>query len=567
MQLDKNQDIIRCEKCNLIPNIDFYFSTNEIKLFLKCRNDHNQEEDLYDYLDNKLSSTKINKKDSKCDLHDLKITSICSKCKINLCQKCTKSHDKDCELIQIEKYSLSKEENEKIENNIKKYEPFIEDLKKIIEEGVGTYSQEYDFLRGYIDDFLKANNYLIKLAKIIYFTFLNNKENLSYEIIQNCKNNLNFNYKNLSLENYTKDNPDEALSPSTERLLLLIDRPRLYYNIIYSYLNKNSNYILLPFKEEIDKSQIKSFEDMEFISETYEEWYYSYITELNDGRIAMSNEMKIDIFKVNTLDLDLTINWPKKNEEDDMSFVYDGILGISDGNLMTVTNKTNLTIYKINEKKYEIFQEIKGELKIFKLIELHDNTIILYKEGLIIQYKLVDGKYKEIKTLKNELIPEGSESDILKEFKDSSKILLYSDKKLIYFNMEGEFELKMSYERGYTMLWDFLGENYLLRGFGDIYIMDINSIKEKAYKECGGNYEYEVECLCVLKDNSFLCGLSNRFGCILKQYVYKGKTIEEIASMSFESYKNDFNNIYQLKNGNIVGTITTGEYFLFLNKQ
>ena len=93
--------------------------------------------------------------------------------------------------------------------------------------------------------------------------------------------------------------------------------------------------------------------------------------------------MKIDIFKVNTLDLDLTITWPKE-KEDDINFVYDGILGLSDGNLMTVTNKTNLTIYKINEKKYEIFKEIKGELKIFKLLELHDNTILIYKEGLII---------------------------------------------------------------------------------------------------------------------------------------------------------------------------------------
>ena len=36
--------------------------------------------------------------------------------------------------------------------------------------------------------------------------------------------------------------------------------------------------------------------------------------------------------------------------------------------------------------------------------------------------------------------------------------------------------------------------------------------------------------------------------------------------MSFSSYKEDFNNIYQLKNGNIVGTITTGEYFLFTQK-
>ena len=239
MLLDKKQDIIRCGKCNLIPIIDFYFSINEIKLFLKCRNDHNQEEDLYDYLDNKLSTTKINKKDSTCNLHDLKITSICSKCKINLFKKCEESHDKVCEIIQIEKYYLSKEENEKIENNIKKYEPFIEDLKKIIEKGVGTYSEEYNFLKGYIDNFLKANNYLIKLAKIIYFTFLNNKENLSYEIIQNCKNNLNFNYKNLSLENYTKDNPDEAISPLTEGFFLLFDRGRLYYNIIYSYLNKN----------------------------------------------------------------------------------------------------------------------------------------------------------------------------------------------------------------------------------------------------------------------------------------------------------------------------------------
>ena len=62
MLLDKNQDIIRCENCNLIPIIDFYFSKNEIKLFLKRKNDHNHEEDLFGYLDNKLSSTKINKK-------------------------------------------------------------------------------------------------------------------------------------------------------------------------------------------------------------------------------------------------------------------------------------------------------------------------------------------------------------------------------------------------------------------------------------------------------------------------------------------------------------------------
>ena len=114
------------------------------------------------------------------------------------------------------------------------------------------------------------------------------------------------------------------------------------------------------------------------------------------------------------------------------------------------------------------------------------------------------------------------------------------------------------------MLWDFLGNDYLLHGHGDIYIKDINTLKEIAYKECGEKFDYKVECLCSLKDNSFLCGLSNRFGCILKQYVFKGKTIEELASKSFESYKQDFNNIYQLKSGNIIGTISSGDYFLFL---
>ena len=97
---------------------------------------------------------------------------------------------------------------------------------------------------------------------------------------------------------------------------------------------------------------------MEFISDIYKEWCYSYITELNIGRIVMSNEMKIDIFKVNILDIELTITWPKE-KEDDNDFIYDGILGLSDGNLMTVTNKTNLTIYKINEKNMKYSKKLK----------------------------------------------------------------------------------------------------------------------------------------------------------------------------------------------------------------
>ena len=593
MILDKNQDIIRCQKCNLIPSINFYLSTNDITLLLSCRNNHDFEEDLFKYLDNNLSSLKNNNEDSKCLLHNEKISLICLKCKKNFCKKCSV---KDCETILIDNYALTKNEKENIENNIIKFEPFIEKVKKVIDNGVGTYGQERDFLESDIEEFLKINNYLIKLAKIIYFTFIHNENNLSYEIIQNCKNNLNFNYNELLLDNYTKDNPDESLGAQVEGIFRLLEKKRLYYNIISSYLNKKTNYILLPYKEEIDTSKIKSIKDMNFISGNYESWYYNNLTELNDGRLAMCADTRIDILKLNSLDLDFSIKPPKEknsnkdknmkegeenkeneenedneedeeDEEDDIRFFFSEILGLNNGNLLAITDKCNLTIYKLEEEKYEIIDTIEGKEELFKMIELHDNTIIVYKSKTIIQYKLIDGKYKEINQIKNKLIPkEGDNKSILKEFKDNSKILLYSDNKLIYFNMKGEFELKIEFERGYGMLWDFLGKDYLLQGHGDIYIKDINSLKEIAYQECGEKFDYEVECLCSLKDNSFLCGLSNRFGCILKQYAFKGKTIEEIGSMSFSSYKEDFNNIYQLKNGNIVGTITTGEYFLFTQK-
>ena len=46
---------------------------------------------------------------------------------------------------------------------------------------------------------------------------------------------------------------------------------------------------------------------MKFISDNNESWHYSNFTELNDGRLAMCAEIKIDILKSNSLDLDFTI--------------------------------------------------------------------------------------------------------------------------------------------------------------------------------------------------------------------------------------------------------------------
>ena len=162
MILDKKQDIIRCQKCNLIPLINFYLSIHDIKLLIKCRNNHEIEEDLYEYIDDKLSSLKINQEDSICLLHNEKISLLCNKCKKNFCKKCS---FKVCETISIDNYSLTKKEKEIIENNIIKYKPFIEKVNKTIDEGVGTYGQERDFLKSDIEEFIIINNYLIKFAK------------------------------------------------------------------------------------------------------------------------------------------------------------------------------------------------------------------------------------------------------------------------------------------------------------------------------------------------------------------------------------------------------------------
>ena len=51
---------------------------------------------------------------------------------------------------------------------------------------------------------------------------------------------------------------------------------------------------------------------MKFNSENNESWYYSNLTELNYGRLAMCAEIRIDILKLNSLDLDLSIKPPKE---------------------------------------------------------------------------------------------------------------------------------------------------------------------------------------------------------------------------------------------------------------
>ena len=560
---DKIEKIIRCEECKLIPLINFYIKDYGFSLELKCRNNHEKEQDLSKYLENNLSDQLKNPKDATCSKHNKEITSICKYCQKNFCEKCVTKECKKCKIQKINDFSLTKEEKENINKNIDNYENFVKKLRKVVKVGIG-FSKGIDIssLKEDLDYFIETNNALFKLAKIIYQTYVENEDNLCYEIIQNCRKCLNFNYQELSLNGYSGE---EEESFDRHKYFSSYYCTNSDYSEIDNYLSSKDNYILSPKEEEINLSNIKVLNDMEFWSETNEDSFYRRITELKDGRPVLSTDEKVDILKNNSLTVDFSITPEIKVIEEARYYglFLGDILGLSNGDLIIVTGECIIYVYEINKNEYKLKHTIKEEGLIFNVIELHDKTIIAFKHHKIVQYKLTDNKYKKIKELKNEKIPKGSSFAVLKEFKDYSKILLSSEDTLLYFDMNGNFEKKLKIKS--FPKWDFLGNDYLLQGFGDIYIRDIKTLKEISYKQCGED-DVEVECLCELKDGSFLCGISNRFGCYLKQYAFKGRTIKEIYKCSFESYKEDFENIYQLKNGNIIGSISTGEYFLFMNK-
>ena len=189
---DNIQKVFRCEECNLVPLINYYLAEDEDsieqKINIKCRNNHSIEDiDFEEFLDSYISDEKKENADSKCQKHNKKIEKICEKCELNLCNEC--SHD--CtEVISIGKFVLSEKEKDDIKENFEKFNPFFDKLRGLIGEKA-------------CKSFYDINKKLLSFAEIIFSTYLKYEKNnnLSYEIIRNCRYCLKFKYKELSLEN------------------------------------------------------------------------------------------------------------------------------------------------------------------------------------------------------------------------------------------------------------------------------------------------------------------------------------------------------------------------------
>ena len=96
----------------------------------------------------------------------------------------------------------------------------------------------------------------------------------------------------------------------------------------------------------------------------------------------------------------------------------------------------------------------------------------------------------------------------------------------------------------------------------NIYIRDRKTLETKSFVELNESYELEADSVYVLKDGTFLCGMSNKYNNILRQYAYSNNNIIELSKLSFKGYKDSFKFVHQLKNGNIICSITNEEYFM-----
>ena len=189
---DNIKKVFRCKECNLVPLINYYLTGDKDsivqKINIDCGNNRSIKDiDFEEFLDSYISEEKEENIDSKCQKHNKKIEKICEKCELNLCNEC--SHE--CtEVISIDKFALSEKEKDDIKENFEKFNHFFDKLKGLI--GERTYKSFYNI-----------NKRLLSFAEIIFSTYLKYEKNnnLSYEIIHNCRYCLKFKYKELSLEN------------------------------------------------------------------------------------------------------------------------------------------------------------------------------------------------------------------------------------------------------------------------------------------------------------------------------------------------------------------------------
>lgn len=562
--MEINEDIkkvFRCEECNLIPLINYYFEIEDDecqqKINIKCRNNHSFKDiKLEEFLDSYIKEEDKNK-DSICQEHNKKIEKICKKCELNLCSEC--KHDCD-EVMSLKDFSLSEKEKDNIKDNFNKFNPFFEELKNKINNG-----SKDDYL--IFSDNCKK---LLSFGTIIFSTYLKyeKENNLCYEIIRNCKMCLKFKYKKLSLENDSTNVLRSNPIPKEIELFLKFSHFGSYEPRKIELYLKPKNYIIMP-TNDVDESKFKLLTDYEIDLKTLKDSYFSSYAELLDNKFAMVENENINIYDNDSLDILFTIiiRVEKDDEDDDCIYKISSLFCLQNGNLMATTYDRKIYIFNINKDSYK--QEIEFEIDdpIYCAIELSNKKILVFTSNkifLIYSFNKKSIKYELETKFKIDSFEENVYYAKIIDFKDLEKVMIVTNAEMGYFNYKkGIFEKKCAcIDSWYQFDVSFFRKNLIIESNMGIFIKDRKTLDKISFLELDNSYQYDADRAFELNDGSFLCGMSNKYNIVLRQYCFSNNNIIELSKLSFSNYKENFIFIYQLKNGNIIGSLSTGEYFM-----
>lgn len=360
--------------CEYVPLIHFFILNFEQKDYyyinLKCRNKHsfnillakfkiyveelkekinkNKQKDkenynMDDFMYNTIKEDKIYD-DTKCEKHKKNIEKICKKCQLNLCNEC--QHDCN-EIINIKDYLL--EENEK--NELKNILNFLDKIFSQSDSNINDINKDLFFL-----------------VSLIINRYLNDK--FSYEIIQNCKNCLDFNYKKELIEIMNSEND------IYEKSIKIIN----LYNNPFKLLLNPSYIINLSNIKNIKNYKIKVFENKK---------YYYYLIDLNENKFALYNFEYFDVFNKDSLELIFSYKYEtikEEEENDDNNFI---LLYLKNGNLMMFKNNL-IIIYQILDNTLKKINEKNSKNIIINAIELENKKIIATTSNDILLYNFND---------------------------------------------------------------------------------------------------------------------------------------------------------------------------------
>ena len=518
------------KSCEYVPLIHFfalYFENNYYYYYinLKCRNKHSfnillnkfqiyindlkerldrnkQEANNYINMDDFIHNTVKEKKiydDTKCEKHNKNIENICEKCQINLCNECQHVCDG---IINIKDFLLKQEDKIELEN-------ILNFLDKI-------FSQT---------EFNNINDDLFFLLKLIINRYLKNK--YSYEIIQNCKNCLNFNGKKELIEimNSKIDFNDKIIKV----INLYNNPPQLLLNPSYIInLSKIKN-IKSYKREELDNKNNK---------------YYYNLIDLSEKRFALYNSKCFDVFDKDSFELIFSYEFEKQKEEDNDDYFL--LLHLKNNNLIIFKNNLIL-IYQILDDSLKKISEKKSEEIIFNAIELDNNKIIATTKNDILLYNFINNNLELQLKIVNFNLDEETYLSRLIDLKDSQNILIYHGKVKGYFNYVKKVFTKKE-ENNDDNACILFNNNLLIELEGFINIRDIKTFNIINSHEM----DTPAHRIYKLNDGSFLCGLYSKHELYLQQFVYEYDNVIDLDTISFYNNRGHFGFIHQFNNGNII---------------